>query len=618
MKAIILKLTLVVLFFTTVTFSQDKTNPGVRLEYPKHGLVKSAGIDPKVERIQQEMLQAKIANNVSEVMRLQNELDKLTGSVTVRVQDDPSVKYITASNPPFQGSDYTINVIRVLQRSGIRSIAAATEQRGATAGRIWVAATVAGAGNTNDTLWILYSSDNGTSWFFGGGAIYLNSRYADDELDMEIIEDNAGTKYVWVIAGRIEGTQRYVSGIILASTSTISSFTLSFPGTASSDRYYRPRITSDNAQFAPNAWIYIVACKDSVGGPGYINTERTVICYNPYTNMPTLTYKPNQFSFSTASNQPQSNFCDIAYYRNSGGDSIIMIKTGPMIVIDSTRINLKKCAISGFVSATVYPHAGDIQGAARSKFGGRIASNGGYPNLMIVCVEKFSQNDWDIPYFGSNNGGASWTSGYLDFTTVFSTSPDITGRRNTMGKFYTAFTNLNSTPGFHNVVISTSVNGVWGSLVQPVNHISAAAGLVSAGPQAGIRFVSNDSCFTIWSESTGGAGNNVWASNGCTPPLVSGIPGKNNQLPQDYLLEQNYPNPFNPVTNIRFAIPKAGMVKLVVYDLNGREVNTIVNQRLNAGNYTVDFDASAYASGVYLYRLLADDFVDVKKMVLIR
>jgi len=90
------------------------------------------------------------------------------------------------------------------------------------------------------------------------------------------------------------------------------------------------------------------------------------------------------------------------------------------------------------------------------------------------------------------------------------------------------------------------------------------------------------------------------------------------------MLYQNYPNPFNPVTTIKFEIPKDSKVKLVVYDLLGREVKTLVNNEIkSAGYYKIEFNMQNYASGVYFYRIEADDikgnkFVDAKKMVLVK
>lgn len=90
------------------------------------------------------------------------------------------------------------------------------------------------------------------------------------------------------------------------------------------------------------------------------------------------------------------------------------------------------------------------------------------------------------------------------------------------------------------------------------------------------------------------------------------------QIPKSYELSQNYPNPFNPVTNIKFALPKNSNVKLSVYDINGREIAVILNETKQAGIYTFTFDASKLASGVYFYRLTANDFSDVKRMILVK
>ncbi len=87
---------------------------------------------------------------------------------------------------------------------------------------------------------------------------------------------------------------------------------------------------------------------------------------------------------------------------------------------------------------------------------------------------------------------------------------------------------------------------------------------------------------------------------------------------KSYALEQNYPNPFNPTTNIRFAITNGGFVSLKVYDINGREVATLVSTSLTMGNYKYTWDAKGMASGVYFYKLEADNFIRTRKMILIR
>jgi hypothetical protein len=89
-------------------------------------------------------------------------------------------------------------------------------------------------------------------------------------------------------------------------------------------------------------------------------------------------------------------------------------------------------------------------------------------------------------------------------------------------------------------------------------------------------------------------------------------------VPGVYSLSQNYPNPFNPSTTIKFELPKTSQVSLMVYDILGRDVSVLVNERKDAGSYEVKFDGSALASGVYFCRLQAGSYVNTKKLLILR
>jgi hypothetical protein len=99
-------------------------------------------------------------------------------------------------------------------------------------------------------------------------------------------------------------------------------------------------------------------------------------------------------------------------------------------------------------------------------------------------------------------------------------------------------------------------------------------------------------------------------------PNVTGVEVLNNEVPVNYNLSQNYPNPFNPSTTIRFEIPESGFTTLRVYNIIGGEITTLVNETINAGAYTVSFDATNLPSGVYFYRLTSGNFTQVNKMIL--
>jgi photosystem II stability/assembly factor-like uncharacterized protein len=99
---------------------------------------------------------------------------------------------------------------------------------------------------------------------------------------------------------------------------------------------------------------------------------------------------------------------------------------------------------------------------------------------------------------------------------------------------------------------------------------------------------------------------------------VTGVGESNNSIPSGYSLSQNYPNPFNPSTAITYQLLTFGYVSLKVYDLLGREITTLVNEKKSAGLYSVTFNASEIPSGVYFYRLQAGNFTETKKLVLLR
>ncbi|TFH46763.1 MAG: T9SS C-terminal target domain-containing protein [ANME-2 cluster archaeon] len=114
------------------------------------------------------------------------------------------------------------------------------------------------------------------------------------------------------------------------------------------------------------------------------------------------------------------------------------------------------------------------------------------------------------------------------------------------------------------------------------------------------------------------------ASNGIvfwqdsTIQVVVGVHGEENNIPLVYALKQNYPNPFNPSTTIGFTLPKSEFVELKVFNILGEKVATLVSNKLNQGNHTYTFDGKNIASGVYYYQLVAGDYREVKKMILLR
>jgi plastocyanin len=114
----------------------------------------------------------------------------------------------------------------------------------------------------------------------------------------------------------------------------------------------------------------------------------------------------------------------------------------------------------------------------------------------------------------------------------------------------------------------------------------------------------------------------------CTPHESMGMVGvinvltssitRNESTTLTYTLNQNYPNPFNPATSISFSIPKSELVNITIYNEIGKKVETIVNQNLTEGSYTINYNAGKLSSGIYFYRIKAGEFGETKKMLLIK
>lgn len=209
-----------------------------------------------------------------------------------------------------------------------------------------------------------------------------------------------------------------------------------------------------------------------------------------------------------------------------------------------------------------------------------------------------------LPYprmFKSTNGGAGWV--YQDLP--WNVSPNI----QFINGIYFADANTGWAVGNRGSISYTSNGGTnWG--YQP-SGTSTTVNLEDVYFNSGLGWV------------VGNPGVVIKTTNGG----VTFIQPISNETPDKFSLEQNYPNPFNPNTKIIFQVARTPLtplsqrgdnVRLVVYDVLGREVATLVNEQLKPGTYEVDFDGSNLGSGIYYYKLVAGDFVETKKMVLIK
>jgi len=150
------------------------------------------------------------------------------------------------------------------------------------------------------------------------------------------------------------------------------------------------------------------------------------------------------------------------------------------------------------------------------------------------------------------------------------------------------------------VILKTTDGGLTFNIQKKVPYFEVVNSLYFQSPLVGYAVSGNG---IIYKTTTGGV---TYANN-----II-------NEIPASFSLSQNYPNPFNPTTIIRFQIKDSKTTTLKVFDLLGREVQTLVNEKLKPGEYEVTFDGSNLPSGVYFYKLQAGDFTETKKMILIK
>jgi hypothetical protein len=212
---------------------------------------------------------------------------------------------------------------------------------------------------------------------------------------------------------------------------------------------------------------------------------------------------------------------------------------------------------------------------------------------------------WIVPYrtasgvrcyvHKTTDGGASWSDTILVESghVLFSVKPQR-GSNNLLALGYTGDGN-NPRAWW-----STNGGGTWGSVYSETPD--------DGSDFRNAAFVSPQLAYVV----------GLYKAMKFFPPGSTDVPIQTSGIPEAYRLGQNYPNPFNPSTTIEYAIPRAGLVQLKVYDMLGREVATLVDQEQSAGTYTIRFDARSLASGIYYYALKSGTFAGTKSLVLVK
>ena len=598
-------------------FNENSMNLEPRTDKIVPRITKERIITNKEISIKNEIIKMRHSGNVSmsKYIELQIQLDKITDQTITKTPEPFPIEIIVNKNPQTINDNIIASEIcndpNIVVGTAVKMF-----QKGPHTGELWAAC--AEYTIVRDFIVFYNSLDGGIHWNnVFNVALGTNYHFNNDEMDMEIISDNASNQYyIYVVAGVASVNIHQVTLFVLTTVPTpqANAYVLSWPGYTNYYRHYCPRISSDNAtyDFNNNVMMHIICSLDSsdVSLSYHKSFEQKYAFINQANTMtPTITYLGPRYFWYSISNNYYSGYLysDIAYFTHDGADSVIVSFSG---VPDSTGIYYAKSDEFGNAVNAGYDIIGN---EPIYKNVARIATNeSGNGNIITVFKEQGGYYT-GFKYFRSSS--YDYLGNYYQIAPLGSDTvliPDVVGRRGS-NNFNIAY-EYNSTVGYLHYV-TVDFNGTWlrDVLLNPPAMVLSR----TISPKAGFRNVADDSCLAIYDET---GPYHLWVSTGCSGNIVVGK-YRNEQMASSFYLYQNYPNPFNPTTIIKFDIPLLvgeGVVKLTIYDILGREAATLVNERLQSGIYEIEWDASDYSSGIYFYKIIAGDYSETKRMVLIK
>jgi hypothetical protein len=242
-----------------------------------------------------------------------------------------------------------------------------------------------------------------------------------------------------------------------------------------------------------------------------------------------------------------------------------------------------------------------------------------------LSTYTYDQNGNMLSFFSQSSLNGQWVNYSLDNYTYNANGKLITDwfKKWTTGAYMDAalYTYTYDTKGnMVNKLTQYWVNGVLTNFYQTVYTYDSNGNIITGNNTtwSGSSWARTDDQFVI------NINNDDYYFTGYAINLyyilvnTTGIAADNNSILKGYSLSQNYPNPFNPSTTINYSISKSGDVVLKVFNIMGKEIETLVNEQKPSGNYTVKFDASKLTSGVYFYQLKSGNYVSTKKLVLLK
>lgn len=401
---------------------------------------------------------------------------------------------------------------------------------------------------------------------------------------------NSGTKLIQSTKQILPRVWTHIAATYRSSTGELALF---IDGTPDTNRYLTPgsiNLSNDSVYIGKSLFgEYFYGCIDGVRISKSVKTLSQIrnFMFTSLDNLNTPGGFTGQSSFNfegnTINNINQSELfiprANVYFERLNGISGASGYSQAPLMRISNDD--------QGFAGNSFILNSGKlfIQNGATVRDSVLVSSTGGNSRIeVVVIMNHTSVNDLTLNLRAPNGTSVNFHSAQgstnNDIMTVFSDAADsLSGSLMApFSSYIRPVTPLSSLP-------QTNQNGYWRL------SVTDASGNTDSGRvyMWGIRFVS-----------------------------LTGVTVINNDIPSGFYLEQNYPNPFNPETNIKFGVSAAGAVKLSVFDLSGKEIELLFDNKIQPGNYSVKWNAAGYSSGVYFLKLNANGVILTRKMILVK
>lgn len=583
------------IFFTVLTYSQP-TNV-YREANPEQSFIQD---NSSYAHLWRQHLEARKSGNIELFNQLRDQLihqypEKFTGN-----SNSFDMPYAVSNNnfqPPFNGDwgagdNLVVNSPAYLPP--VNNTQAGLDLEVDSLGNKYVAYISA----NRDSLRVMKSTDQGLTWAFiltvnPGGTTKWHS------FDF-FIADSANAFKLGFAASRTSSASTFDGEMywLVCDQNGIGFRVVQIFPTPANTGYINPTIAADSYYWTYGLTYWYVAFQQVNSGTGAGNSNRAALTNNG----------GNSWVQDTVRNSFNDFSLDIDYRHDSGFDSIYVVYTNDL-TITNPNLRLNRIALGNFGTATTWTQF-NVQATSDPEVDPELGVNR-QTNEMACIWTQTTGGVKKVNYNFTPLTGAYWTNlgSIANFT--FDTDRGRIDCNESQGGYKISYVSKGASsdtifyasaftlPPTSRTIVSSNIN--------PATTTSpdVAGFYQSPGTYGGgIAFV--------------GANQNriFYDGSNISPPV--GINQNGTDIPNAFSLSQNYPNPFNPSTRINFAIPKASFVTINIYNTLGQVVGNIISKDLNAGSYSIEWSAADFTSGVYFYRIIAGDFTQTKKMLLVK